>query len=37
MYIKFFVGQGNNFTLVKSILKNRWWMSVGEKANFEEC
>jgi hypothetical protein len=31
------VGFGNNFPLVKGLLKNRWWMSNGEKASFEEC
>ncbi|CDW84262.1 tubulin-tyrosine ligase family [Stylonychia lemnae] len=36
-YAKFYVGFGNNFPLVRSILKNRWWMSMADKANFEEC
>eukprot|EP00347_Sterkiella_histriomuscorum_P022577 403337958 len=36
-YAKFFVGFGNNYPLVRSILKNRWWMSMGERANYEDC
>lgn len=36
-YAKFLVGFGNNFQLVKSILKNRWWLQSGETDSFEEC
>ena len=36
-YAKFYVGYGNNFPLVKQILKNRWWLSPSESSSFEEC
>jgi hypothetical protein len=36
-YVKFYVGYGNNFPLVKTVLKNRWWMSSCETSSFEEA
>lgn len=36
-YAKFYVGYGNNFHLVKQILKNRWWHSPAESCSFEEA
>lgn len=34
-YSKYFVGYGNNFPLVKQILKQRWWLSATENSNEE--
>ena len=34
-YSKYFVGYGNNFPLVKQILKNRWWLSATENSSEE--
>lgn len=36
-YSKFFVGYGNNFPLVKQVLKNRWWLASGDQCTFEDC
>lgn len=34
-YTKFHVGLGNNYPLVRQLLKTRWWLSLSDKA--EEC
>lgn len=34
---KYYIGQGNNHVLVKSIFKNRQWWIQSEKENFDEC
>jgi hypothetical protein len=33
---KLCVGKGNNHTLVRSILKERWWWAISEKEDFDE-
>jgi hypothetical protein len=35
-YSKFYVGFGNNYQLVKQILKTRWWYTPSEHASYEE-
>lgn len=36
-YYRVFVGGGNNFSLVRSVLKYRWWFQFVESATFEKC
>ena len=31
---RFYVGKGNNYILVRSVIKQRWWWSVNEKEDF---
>ena len=31
---KFFVGQGNNYPIVKSVLKQRYWWQFGAEESF---
>ena len=31
---KFYVGPGNNFPIVKSVLKQRYWWQYGSEENF---
>lgn len=32
---KFYVGRGNNYALVRSIFKQRWWWQLGSGIDFE--
>lgn len=32
-----FVGTGNNYILVRSILKQRWWYQIVHKQTFHKC
>lgn len=36
-YARVYVGNGNNFPLVRSVLKYRWWFQMAEKPTFEKC
>lgn len=36
-YVKFYVGGGNNFPLVRSVIKNRWWFQLQERCDFNKC
>lgn len=36
-YCKFYVGGGNNFPLVRSVIKNRWWFQLQERCDFNKC
>ena len=31
---RFYVGRGNNFILVRSVIKQRWWWSMNEREDF---
>lgn len=31
---RFYVGKGNNYILVRSVIKQRWWWSMNEKEDF---
>lgn len=31
---RFYVGKGNNYILVRSVIKQRWWWSMNSKENF---
>lgn len=31
---RFYVGRGNNYILVRSVIKQRWWWSMNESENF---
>ena len=33
---RFYVGRGNNFLLVRSVIKQRWWWSLYDQEDFEE-
>ena len=36
-YYRVYVGTGNNYTLVRSVLKYRWWLQNAEKPQFDKC
>jgi len=33
---RFFIGRGNNYMLVRSVIKQRWWWSMNDTENFFE-
>lgn len=34
---KFFLGKGNNYPLVRTILKQRWWWTITDVDHFEDA
>ena len=36
-YPKFYVGQGNNFQVVKNAIKSRYWWNQSQTENFSEA
>ena len=34
---RFYIGKGNNFLLVRGILKQRWWWSHAEREDLDDC
>jgi len=34
---RFYIGRGNNYILVRSVIKQRWWWSMNESEDLFKC